>query len=264
MNTEEWLAWSEAIEIARWLIPLPEIDSALLPKTPYFLQGNSLDQGVGNRFGTDGSRLPDLGLLSSMGNWASVGATIDRKAKELAGFDPVSTVFDEWRWCDYAYKFVSLPFWSSTSVQKQEISISSLSLNQAVNAISNMLSVIASQNTINEVITSVQKIATLAMENKGATQKNNFQQQGVISIKSGNMTMGYFRASVAMTYKSGKGYQQLTQNIGVHQFYGFLDFDKCKRNANTILQWDSMSVSDWAKDTSSANKPPNNSPSWYI
>jgi hypothetical protein len=264
MNTEEWLAWSEAIEIARWLTLLPEIDSALLPKTPSFLQGNSLDLGVGNRFGTDGSRFPDLGPLSSMGNWASVGATMDRKAKELAGFDPVSTVFDEWRWYDYAYMFVSLPFWSSSSVQDQEISISSLSLNPAVNAISNRLSVLASQNTINEVITSVQKIATLAMENKGATQKNNFQQQGVISIKSGNMSMGYFRGSVTMTYKSGKGYQQLTQNIGVQQFYGILDFNWCRWFAGLILEWDSMSVSDWETDTSSANKPPNNSPAWYI
>jgi len=73
MNAEKRLAQSEAIEMARWLSPLPELQSKLAPDLKAFAQGEA-DRGVGNAFGTDGSSLPDFGSPAFLGKLAICGS----------------------------------------------------------------------------------------------------------------------------------------------------------------------------------------------
>ncbi|MBD2615534.1 MAG: hypothetical protein RMY62_007740 [Nostoc sp. ZfuVER08] len=258
---QKQLEWAEALELERWLAPLPPIPLDQLPQREKFAD-TSEDQGVGNHFGTDGSTIPDLGPLASFGSWASVVATIDRKAQQLSNFNPSDTNFDSQEWADYAYKFSTIPFWLGTAADSREAQVSSLDLTKGVDAVIDLVVSIATPGVVDNIITSIRKIGELAMQNKGATQKQNSQQQGVISIKSSALYASYIRTSVEMVYKSGKGYEQLTQKLSVSRFYGILDFDKCKRSANTILAWDGQDVDEWEKKTSSAPFPPNDSPAW--
>jgi hypothetical protein len=65
-----------------------------------------------------------------------------------------------------------------------------------------------------------------------------------------------------MQYKSGKGYEQLQQSLKIYRGYGVLDFDKCKRHADRLLEWDGQDVDEWEKEAASYPKPPNDSPAW--
>ena len=182
--------------------------------------------------------------------------------QQLSSFQPTNKVFDEFIWQNYAYKFSTMPFLLSKTTQRREVNISSLSLSKAVDAIEDIILTIATQNTYKAVQTSFKKIAQLALDNKTLAQKDNFQQQGVLSVKSSLLYVGYFRTSVEMVYKEGKGYEQLTQKIMIDSFYGSLDFEKCKREANTLLSWDGSDVDEWATNTSSQPFAPNTSPAW--
>ncbi len=260
MNAEEKRARREAIELARWLTPLPTLDSSLLPAP--LAEPAAQDLATGNQFGDDGSILPDLGPLEPLGNWLSVAATIQRKSQQLSGFNPVITEFNELTWSDYISKLSSAPFWLQTNQNSREVRISQTSLNKAVEAIDDLVTAIATEDTYNAIITSIKKIATVAIENEGQEQKDNFQQEGVLSIKASNLSVGFLRTSIQMEYKSGKGYEQLNQELNVFQWYGILDFAKCKRSAATILSWDKSDVDEWASDTSSYDKVANDSPAW--
>jgi hypothetical protein len=155
-----------------------------------------------------------------------------------------------------------MPFWLQTLKQDRTVRISSLSLGAAVNAVNDLVKDIATESTYQMVIDSIKKIAQLALENKSSEQKNNFQQQGIVSVKSSQLYAGYLRTTVAMTYKKGKGYEQMTQDITVQLFYGVIDLYKCRRCAPTIRDWDRTDVDEWVNNTSSAPFPPNDSPAW--
>lgn len=203
-----------------------------------------------------------MGPLRSLENWQSVAAVIERKIQQLSSFEPTNKVFDEITWQNYAYKFTTMPFLLSKTTQRREVNISSLSLSKAIDAVEDIILAIATQNTYLAVATSFKKIGQLALENQGATQKDNFQQQGVLSVKSSLLYVGYLRATVEMTYKSGEAYESLTQKIIIDNFSGSLDFEKCKRDSKTLLSWDGSDINEWMQNTSSANSLPNNSPAW--
>ena len=257
----------EALEIASWANPTPRISHETLTKSlvgrgaTMFDAGNQ-DAGVGNYSGSDGSTLPDLGPLATFSTWPSVASTILHKAESLSHFNPGSVEFDPVVWAEYLRKFSTMPFFLSFTSDTREASISSLSLDKAVNAVDDLIKSFVSADVFNSVVTSIKKIAQLAIENKGQTQKNNNQQQGVLSVRSSQLYIGTIRTVVTMEYKSGKGYEQINQNISIYRAFGVVDFDKCKRSAATLLAWDNQSVGDWENDTGSAPKPPNNSPAW--
>ncbi|NEO30924.1 MAG: hypothetical protein F6K36_10935 [Symploca sp. SIO3C6] len=256
MNAAERLARIEAAEIARWLTPIPRID------VPVLADGQGEDQGVGNHFSDDGSLLPDLGPLTDFGSWASVLSTIDKRSLTTSGFNPADPNFDMNAWLAYADKFGTNPFFLNIQNQFRRNEISSTSLSGAIDAVEDMLHSFVTENTFDAIVTSIKKIAQLAVENESQTQKDNYQQQGVISTLESKMYGGYFRTSVEMTYKSGKGYEQLTQTVEVLKIQGTLDFDKCKRHADTIREWDREGIGDWGVNTSSNPFPPNDSPAW--
>ncbi|WP_438016864.1 hypothetical protein WMF18_39715 [Sorangium sp. So ce315] len=256
----------EALDIASWLIPAPVIPHEML--TTLKLSGGralddvSEDSGTGNTFGGDGSILPDLGPLKSLGSWPSVGSTIVHKVEQLTGFNPASTDFNPTSWNAFLQKFSTMPFFLNFTSDSRVASISSLSLDQAVGAVDDLLKAFTTENTFNAVVTSIKKIAQLALENKGQTQKNNFQQQGVLSVKESQLYIGTIRTIVEMKYKSGKGYEQLTQEISVYRGFGVLDFSKCIRQHEILEGWDGQNVEEWEKGTASAPVPPNQSPAW--
>lgn len=203
--------YQEAQELATWLTPV-QISPALQNK---YQQRDGLgeDQGAGAISGSDGSRLPDLGLLASFDNWLSVASTILYKASTLSGWNPASTTFNADAWNAYLAKVGTIPFFLMTDSKSRDVNISSTSLKATIDAVSDMIQAISTGDLFNGVVTSIQKIATVAVENKGQTQKDNQQTQGVLSVKASNLYVGCFWTSISMEYKSGKGYEQLNQSI---------------------------------------------------
>ncbi len=262
MKATEKLTRSEAFELAMWLTPFDSSRSLVVPKNRALGDDESVDQAVGNDFASDGSALPDLGPLEKLGSWPNVAAVLDRKALSISGFNPASTVFDETKWEAYLYKFSTLPFFTTTSKTDRNTSITELSLKGVIGAIFDLVENIVAGPQIETIVTSIKKIAELAMTNKERTQKDNYQKQGLISIKESILTLAFLKCSAEMKYQEGKGYQQLTQIINIYQFSGRLDFEKCKRSAHQILSWDQTDVDEWEKNTGSSNLVPNSCPAW--
>src|SRR5262245_54568488 len=115
----------EAVEIALWQTPSPELDAATMSALSPFDAGDD-DQGVGNKAGGDGSSLPDLGPLSKFGSWESVGSTIVHKAVTLSKFDPGSANFDPVAWANFLQKFATIPFFLTYVLDTRDASISKL------------------------------------------------------------------------------------------------------------------------------------------
>ncbi|MEV7551871.1 hypothetical protein AB0N89_19790 [Amycolatopsis sp. NPDC089917] len=251
----------EAVEVALWQMPSPESDAATMALISDVEAGDN-DQAVGNKAGGDGSLLPDLGPLAKFNSWESVGSTIVHKAVTLSKFNPGSATFDPVAWNNFLQKFSTIPFFLTYTFDNRYASISKISLEKGVSAVSDLVENIMTPENFQGIVTTIKKIATLALENEGQKQKNSNQQVGVLSRHHSSLYLGAVRTDVQMEYKSGKGYEQLRQDINVYRGYGVLDFDKCKRNAETLLKWDGQDVDDWEKDTASAAKPPNGSPAW--
>ncbi|SDF97320.1 hypothetical protein SAMN05216553_104421 [Lentzea fradiae] len=251
----------EKLEISLWQAPSPSPDSETLSALSLFDAGdNSL--GVGNKSVEDDSPLPDLGPLAKFRTWESVGSTIVHKAVTTSNFNPGSEKFDPVAWENFLRKFSTIPFFLTYTSDYREAAISKTSLEQAVNAVSDLIENIVTKVNFEGIVKSIKKVGELAVENKGEKQSNSNQQIGVLSRHDRHLYLGTVRTSVAMEYKSGKGYEQLNQQLNVYRGYGVLDFDKCKRNAETLLKWDTQDVEEWEQDTASYPVPPNESPAW--
>ncbi|ATL70465.1 hypothetical protein [Nocardia terpenica] len=251
----------EIVEVALWQTPSPKPDAAMMSLLSHFdFQSN--DQAVGNKAGGDGSTLPEMGPLSTFGSWESVASTIVHKAVTLSKFNPGSAEFDVIAWSNFLQKFATIPFFLTYTFDNRQANISSMSLTKGVDAVSDLLQNIMTPQAFGGVVESIKKIAQLALENKKETQKNSNQQVGVLSRHASSLYLGAVRTEVEMQYKEGKGYEQLTQRLGVYRGYGVLDFDKCKRHAETLLEWDGKDVGEWEQETASYPKPPNTSPAW--
>ncbi|MDK2459594.1 hypothetical protein QHH11_10670 [Aphanizomenon sp. PH219] len=146
----------------------------------------------------------------------------------------------------------------------QVIKFAFLSLKGAVDAVEDIAVAFVSAGSIGAIIEGIKKIGQLAVENEGKTNKESFQEQGVTSEKNGLLYVGQIRTSVEMTYKSGKGYQQSRQSLIINSFHAVLDFDKCKRSAATLLDWDFNDIEEWENSGNSQHQQPNNSPAWNI
>jgi hypothetical protein len=252
----------EAVEIALWQMPSPQPDAATMSLLSQ-LDFGSDTQGVGNKAVGDGSALPDLGPLQKFNSWESLGSTLAHKAVTLSSFNPGAETFDPTAWANYLLKFSTLPFFLTYTSDYRTVSISKVSLTKAVEAVSDLVQNIMTPDNFQGIVTTIKKIAQLALENKGQVQTNSNQQVGVLSRKSGQLYLGAVRTAVRMEYNTGKrGKEQLQQNLQVYRGYGVLDFDKCKRHADTLIRWDEEDVWEWENGTASAPKPPNGSPAW--
>ncbi|MET7357238.1 hypothetical protein ABZS76_02195 [Streptomyces sp. NPDC005562] len=260
----------EALEIAMWAqgrpAPLREAWARLarLSADSGSLDHGSQEKGVGNSYGTDDSELPDLGPLASFGSWQSVAATILRKAEESAGFDPSSTEFDLGEWVSLEWQFRYMPFLTDIVDDSRSASISSLSLLPAIEAVYYSIEFdgVVPMDAFDGIVTSIKKIGQLAVEHEGQPEKNSNVQQGVLTVVRGDLRLGLLRTTVRMEYRTGKGYQHLNQDITVSRLNGSLDYDKCKRNADELLEWDGQDVDDWVNGACSSRYPPNTSPAW--
>ncbi|GAA1934772.1 hypothetical protein [Kitasatospora viridis] len=251
----------EAVELALWRTPAPELEVGAIAALA-LIDSVGKDQAVGNKAAGDGSSLPDLGPLASFGSWESVASTIMHKAESASAFNPESTTFAPAAWSNFLQKFSTIPFFLTYTYDTRTASISALSLEKGVNAVSDLIQNVMTPDDFEGVMTTIRKMATLAIQNEGQAQKKSNQQVGVLSRKAGKLHLAVVRTEVEMEYKSGKGYEQLTQTIDVYRGYGVLDFDKCERNAGTLLKWDHRTVGDWESGTASAPLPPNQSLAW--
>lgn len=251
-------------EIALWELPLsPEELNAMrgvrADKDPEIGE----DQGIGNNVSNDGSSLRDLPEnLKKFGSWLGVAATINRKAYQVSKFDPASPTFDEDSWYSYNNKFKSLPFWLYVTHKQRDAAITELSLSPLIDAVANLFEEIVTESSLNDIKTSIKKIAELAVNNREQSQKDTYEQNGLISIKNGELYFANTRTIVEFTYHEGKGYQQLKQTLNVRTTLGKLDLDKVARSADKILSWDETDVDAWETATGSNPLPPNESPAW--
>lgn len=193
-----------------------------------------------------------------------MAATILRKAEDSAGFDPSSTEFDLSEWISLEWQFKHIPFLTNIIDDSRYASISALSLSPAIEAVYYSIEFdgVVPMDAFDDIITSIKKIGQLAVQNKGQQEKNSNMQQGVLTVVHGDLRLGLLRTAVQMEYKTGKGYQHLNQEITVSRLNGNLDYDKCKRNADKLLEWDGQDVNDWVNGAASSHYPPNTSPAW--
>ncbi|MFC9251176.1 hypothetical protein [Amycolatopsis thailandensis] len=258
----------EALEIAMWAEGRQALSQDVLAKLGllgpdgHALAEGDQETGVGNAYEGDGSGLPALGPLASFGSWQSVAATILRKTGDSAGFDQSSTLFGILRWIIFELQFKTMPFLANIVSDSRSVSISSLSLSPAISAVTNLLGGLVTPVALKGIIDSLKKIGQLAVENRGHEEKNSNVQQGVLTVVNGEVRLGLLRTTVWMKYRTGKGYQQLNQQITVSRLFGSLDYDKCIRNADTLLAWDGQDVDGWVRGASSNPYPPNTSPAW--
>lgn len=258
----------EALEIALWAqgsqVPSQEVLATLglLGPDGRVLADGNQETGAGNAYGGDNSRLPGLGPLASFGSWQSVAATILRKTADSAGFNQSSTLFDLIRWIVFDLQFRTLPLLTNITGDSRNVSISSLSLSPAVSAVTELVGGLVTPDTLTGIINSIKKIGQLAIENKGWQQKNSNVHQGVLTVVNGDLRLGRLWTTVQMEYKTGKGYQQLHQQLSVRRLLGSLNYDMCIRNAEILRKWDGQDVDDWVKGASSHRYSLNTSPAW--
>ncbi|MER0243585.1 hypothetical protein AAHZ94_16500 [Streptomyces sp. HSW2009] len=251
----------EALEVAMWQAPAPRPDEAARAAIA-LVDSDGNDQAVGNKVVGDGSSLPDLGPLSNFGSWETVAVTILHKAATISDFNPESEVYDPVAWNNYLQKFSTLPFFLSYTSDTRNASISLLSLEKGVSAVSDLLQNIVTEQNRTDIVETIKKVAQLAVESDGQPQKQSNVQVGLVSRHAGQLYVGVVRTTVEMQYKSGKGYEPLSQTLDIGRGYGVLDFEKCKRSTSKLLEWDHRSVDEWERGTGSAQKPPNQSPAW--
>ncbi|WHT22968.1 hypothetical protein N8J89_18425 [Crossiella sp. CA-258035] len=258
----------EALEITMWAqgrqAPPRELLAALklLGLDGRVLADGSQEAGVGNAYGGDDSGLPVLGPLEPFGSWQSVAATILRKTADSASFNQSLTIFELIRWINFEFQFKTIPFLKGVTSDSRSASISSLSLRLAISVVTELVGGLVTSDTLTGIINSIKKIGQLAVENEGLQEKNTNVHQGVLTVVNGDLRLGRLRTTVQMKYETGKGYQQLNQQITVSRLFGSLDYDMCIRNAETLLKWERQNVDDWANDTSSSPYRPNESPAW--
>ncbi|MEV5887328.1 hypothetical protein AB0L74_32560 [Streptomyces sp. NPDC052020] len=250
----------EAMELELWKMPPPQPDAATMSKLSQL--ASKSEQVTGNQPAGDDDPVPDLGPLQAFKTWDSVASTIWHKAATSTNFQPASTTFDPVAWTAFINKLGTFPMFLRWVTDNRQVVISSTSVSQAVSAVDDLVKNFVTETDYKGILTSLQKMATLAMNNEGQDEKDSQQQAGVISHYQGKLYVGAVRTAVEMRYKKGKGYEQLTQNLSIFRGYGVLDFDGCKRHADELFKWDGQSLSEWAGDSNSANEQPNQSPAW--
>ncbi|WHT22971.1 hypothetical protein N8J89_18440 [Crossiella sp. CA-258035] len=252
----------EAMRIALWEAPLPELDAATLSALSQ-LDDKDNTQAVGNKSGGDSSKLPELGPLEpEFKSWESVGSTIVHKAVALSGFNPGSEKFDPVAWEKFLNKFATIPFFLKYTLDYRDAAISKTSLKKAVDAVADLLENIMTKEDFKGIVETMKKIGQLALENEGRKQSNSNQQVGALSRHNGHLYLGAVRTRVEMEYKKSKGHEQLNQGLSVYRGYGDLDFDMCKSQSSKLKTWQRKNVEEWEKDGSSNGKKPNDSPAW--
>jgi hypothetical protein len=251
----------EAVEIALWEMPSPGLDAAMTSALAQFDSKNQ-EQVVGNVDVGDGSGLPDLGPLSSFGSWENVASTVLFKTAALSGFNPGSLDFDPVAWRKFLQKFAMIPFFLTYTFDNRNVSISPLSLGKVIDAVSDLVQNFMTPQNFEDVKTAIKKMAALAVRNEGQPEKDSNQQLGLLSRHAGELYIGAVRTALAMQYKESKGgYEPLQQTLAIYRGYGVLDFDKCIRNASTLLTWGTQ-VNAWVRNTNSYAVSPNDSPAW--
>ncbi|WHT22972.1 hypothetical protein N8J89_18445 [Crossiella sp. CA-258035] len=252
----------EALAIALWQTPFPEPDTGTISELSQS-DAPSQEQVVGNIAVGDGSVLPDLGAdLSKFGSWESVGSTIVHRAETLSGFNPKGGKFDPVAWEKFLNKFTTIPFFLAYTLDYRDAAISKTSLKKAVDAVADLLENITTKENFEDILKTIKKVVAVAVKNNGQKEKNANLQVGILSRNKGKLYLGAARTTVQMVYKKGKGCEQLQQTLKIYRGYGVLDFDMCKRNADTLKKWDFKNVDDWVRDTNSYGVPPNDSPAW--
>ncbi|GBE75436.1 hypothetical protein myaer87_26630 [Microcystis aeruginosa NIES-87] len=264
--SEELLEYEQAKAIEIWDAPLSlETRSALseiaIPKAKGASVGR--DMGVGNNVNTDGSRLPKLPKeLRAFKDWEGVVATINRRCYQNAQFDPMTANFDAAAWAVYDHQLKSAPFWVNTNTKSRDVKITEISLQPLIDAIGNLIQAYVTPLGWLDIQTTVKKLGELATSNVGQEQKDTYEQSGLITVSASTLYVCNTRTQVSFTKREGKGYHQLAQTLTIETFVGTLDFDKCKRSAETLKKWDQTDIDQWETQTASYSKPPNTSPAW--
>lgn len=189
-----------------------------------------------------------------------MASTLLFKTAVMSGFDPGSLTFDPVAWDNFLKKAATIPFFLSYTYDNRNVSLSAPSLDSIIDAVSDLVRNFMNPQNFEDVKTTIQKMAATAVRNKAQPEKVSNQQLGILSRHDGGLYLGFVRTALVMQYNQDKGgYDPPPQPLTIYRGYGALDFEKCLRNADTLLTWGSH-VNAWVRDTSSYAVAPDGRP----
>lgn len=217
------------------------------------------DKAVGHAHGDDGSSLPPLGPeLQTFERWSSVASTLYNKLYQLSGYNPSSTEYSGGLFARLRNSFSTSPFWNiQFSIVAHEVAVSHSSYRPVVEAIQNFCQRVEIAPKIGEQITgNFGQILSLALKQNEMLQKQTLLQNATIAITKGVLHVAFIYTIVAMEMlPEAREYRVSDQSTQLVLGHGVLDYDFCRRHANSILAFDRVSINDW-KDMAAANREP--------
>jgi hypothetical protein len=222
------------------------------------------DKSVGHFYGTDQSSLPSLGPdLEVFGQWPSVAGTLWNKLLQMTGFDPSNVDYNSSVFAGFKTKFSTSPFWNGLefNIAYRDATLRVTDYRQLVDAIIDLVEVGISGVVRAGIISNIRKIAQLASLNVRTQRKDTLAQNSTFGITNGRLYVFFLYGTVEMTARQGK-YTVIDQAMRIVRGYGVLDFDFCKRHADSILRYDSKSVEEWEGQAAANSQPENQSGGW--
>jgi len=207
----------------------------------------------------------DLGSLADFGRWSSVIITILNFAKNKAKFNPLDTKFDQAAFEAYKTQLNSCPFMFLEEHTSRKAHVDSHDFSKGVEAVIDLYSGIADKD-INEVKTSIKKIAQLASQTNNQEQKQTCFNQSFVTSTSSEFKAYIVYSYVSMKRHAGKGYDSMSQELLTVRARFLIDKEKCKRYDSNIRGMDKKDVDDWCGSgdggAAANNQNPNNCPGW--
>lgn len=223
------------------------------------------DKAVGHKYGTDGSGLaiPLGDKLKDFGKWESVTSTIYNKLIRMAKFDPSNTEYSSAQFATFRTKFSECPYWNGIefNILTREAKLKIKSYKAAVDAIFDLLDVGITVKVKNSILGNIKQIAQLASENVEKEQKQSLFQNGSLCVADGRLYIFFLYNFVKMKASKGK-YSVIDQDCLIVRGYGVLDFDFCKRHADSILKYDVQNLADWENEPAGNHEKENESEGW--
>jgi hypothetical protein len=181
----------------------------------------------------------------------------------MTGFDPSNVDYNSSVFAAFKTKFSTSPYWNGIefNIQYRDATLRARSYREMVDAVFDLIRVGTSPDVRTGIIDSIKRIAELASRNVRTQVKDTLAQNTSLSINNGKLYVFFLYGTVEMTARQTK-YTVLDQQMRVVRGYGVLDFDFCKRHAESLLRYDKKSLEDWENDGAAHNVPENTSEGW--
>ncbi|MFJ7345796.1 hypothetical protein ACIQU3_36635 [Streptomyces sp. NPDC101110] len=181
----------------------------------------------------------------------------------MTSYDPSNVDYNGSVFAAFKTKFSTAPYWNGLefNIQYRDATLRSTDYREMVGAVIDLVGAAVAGDVRVQLIDSIKKIAQLASQDVRSQVKDTLAQNTTLSIHNGRLYVFFLYGTVEMTARRSK-YTVLDQAMRVVRGYGVLDFDFCRRHAESILRYDRKSVEDWENDGAAHKEPENTSPGW--